>query len=615
MWMTEPTQQQFQIHLPGLLKVLAESLYSTKKVAIRELLQNAHDSCVRRSVEGSERSYRPRVDVSIDPARRTLTIRDNGSGLSQEEVINYLSTIGRSYTRDLSERLSILAPEEAAKLIGQFGLGFLSAFLIASEVTLTTHSMQPGSSALRWHSTGDVHYDLTQAFRDEIGTTIELLIKPSAAFVLNEDVLVETIRQYADFLPVPIYVSGMSQPVNLMTPPWELPNPQAQALDYVERTFHTQDPLCVIPLSDQEIDLGHDTLHLPLKGFLFVPPSSVASVREYGDLIVFIRRMFICDRQRDLLPPWARFVRGVIDCPSLQPTASREEIQQDEMFVFVQQALKTQLVAGLRHIAQNDPALWKQIVRGHSDVITGWAASDNEFFKQVADIVAFRTSRGLLGLPEYLGLTSGAIYYVTRELGSLQEQLLGEGRGVPVLDASWFGVKPFLEKYADWKQNIQLIQMDGEASQLLRPVAAAPFAKLLDYYHSHGVRARVAAFKPEDVPAVMMYPKDAEFLIEAQHALDAGELPGPLAGFVSDFMRKKNVAEDENKGRLYLNAACPLITRLIESPPAEAALQATLALIYQVARLFAGRTLTTADATMAFREAVQALQELLKYAD
>jgi molecular chaperone HtpG len=608
----ENTQQQFQIHLPGLLKVLAESLYSTKKVAIRELLQNAHDSCVRRSVEGDERAYRPRIDVSIDLARRVLTISDNGSGLSQGEVVNYLSTIGRSYTRDLGERLSILAPEEAAKLIGQFGLGFLSAFLIASEVTLITRSMQPGSPALRWHSAGDVHYDMAPVSRDQVGTTVELLVKPSATFVLNEDVLIETIRQYADFLPIPIYVGRMSQPVNLMTPPWEAPDPQTQTIEYIERVFRAQDPLCVIPLSDQEINLGHDTLLLPLKGFLFVPPSSVASVREYGDLIVFIRRMFICDRQRDLLPPWARFVRGVIDCPLLQPTASREELHQDETFVFARQALETQLVAGLRHIAQNDPATWKQIVRGHSDVITGWAARDDEFFEQVADMVTFRTSRGLLSLPEYLQLTSGVIYYVTRELGSLQEQLLGEGRGVPVLDASWFGVTPFLEKYADSRRNIHLVQMDGEASQLMRPVASAPFAALLDYYRSRGVRVKVAVFKPEDVPAVMIYPKNAEFLIEARQALDAGELPGPLAGFVSEYMHKAAATQDDVKGTLYLNVACPLIVRLVESPPAEAVCHAALALVYQVARLFAGRTLTAADATLAFREAMEAIQELLK---
>src|SRR5437868_3386628 len=156
--MTEGTEHQFQIHLPGLLKVLAENLYSTRKVAIRELLQNAHDSCIRRSVEDDARFYRPRVDIAIDHARRVVSISDNGSGLSAEDITTYLATIGRSYTRELGEKLSILSPDKAAELIGQFGLGFLSAFLVASEVTLITRSMQSGSEALRWHSSGDIHY-------------------------------------------------------------------------------------------------------------------------------------------------------------------------------------------------------------------------------------------------------------------------------------------------------------------------------------------------------------------------------------------------------------------------------------------------------------------------
>src|SRR5579859_1824692 len=159
-------QKQFQIFLPGLLKVLAENLYSTKKVAVRELLQNAHDSCVRRSVEGHEQRYKPRIDVKTDTERGTLTISDNGSGLSADDITNYLSTIGRSYTRELGEKLSILSPDEANQLIGQFGLGFLSAFLIGAEVTLTTRAMGENVQALRWRSTGDIHYEVTPAARE-----------------------------------------------------------------------------------------------------------------------------------------------------------------------------------------------------------------------------------------------------------------------------------------------------------------------------------------------------------------------------------------------------------------------------------------------------------------
>jgi len=601
------TQQQFQIYLPGLLKVLAENLYSSKKVAVRELLQNAHDSIVRRSVEDSDAKFKPRVEVWIDAKQRLLRIVDNGSGLTADDMTNYLSTIGRSYTRELSEKLAILSPEEAAKLIGQFGLGFLSAFLVASEVTLTSKSMQEGSPALRWRSTGDVHYEITPGQRDAIGTTVELQIKPSASFLLNEELLRDTIQQYADFLDVPIYVNGDSMACNLMQPPWESAYREQSIRDYIARVFKQNDPLAIIPLTDQVIDLGHDSITIPMQGFLFIPTHTMASLHEFGDMNVFIRRMFICERQTDLLPPWARFVRGVVDCPELQPTASREEIHQNEAFQTVQQALEQQLVSGLRAIAHDDPATWRRIVDGHATLIIRWAVRDNEFFQQVADLVTFQTSRGQLNLPDYLELTNNTLYYVSRKLGSLQEQLLGEGRGVPVIDASWSFILPFLQKYALAHPGVAVVQMDGDSQRLMRPVPDAPYMGLLNYYNTQNIRSRVVAFKPEEVPALMMYPKDAEFIIETRNALDSGALPGPLADLVDDYMRNFDSAEDELRGTLYLNVACPLVRQLVEAAPADATRNAILMVIYQMARLFAGRTLSPTDVQEAFGEAVKSM--------
>src|SRR5262245_16794187 len=395
-------RQRFNLHLPGLLKVLAEHLYASKKVGIRELIQNAHDSCTRRKIEANEPRYAPRIDVELDEAARTITIRDNGNGLTEEEISTYLATIGRGYTRELRERLALSSPQEASELIGQFGLGFLSAFLLAGEVTVVTRSYQ-GGPALRWHCGGDEYYEMAPAGEDvEVGTAVELRVKPAASFVLQERGLVETVRTYADFLPTPIYLEGDPEPLNLMTPPWEGADPEAAAREYAARLSHGTEPLFVLPLHDGKVHLGHDSVTVPLQGFLFVPPGSVASVREYGDLTVYIRRMFICDRERDLLPAWARFVRGVIDCPMLQPTASREGIHQDDNFESVRQALEEQLGRGLHTLAEADPERWKKLVRGHSDVIVSWAVKDNEFFERVADLVHFRTSRGLLSLPEYL---------------------------------------------------------------------------------------------------------------------------------------------------------------------------------------------------------------------
>ncbi len=260
-------------------------------------------------------------------------------------------------------------------------------------------------------------------------------------------------------------------------------------------------------------------------------------------------------------------MRGVIECPILQPTASREDIHQDENFELVRQTIEEQLGKGLRELARNDPTTWKKVVRGHADVIMGWAVSDNEFFERVEDIVTFRTTRGPLSLPEYLEASGGSLYYVTRELGSLQEQVLAEGRDVPAIDASWFSVTPFLEKYAQRHPDVGLVQLDGDSAQLLRPAPAPAFAALLGFYEEQGIRARVASFKPHEAPALMLYPQGAELAREAEASLEAGDLPGPLAGLVQDYVQRKFADNDELRGTLYLNAACPLIRRLAERPP------------------------------------------------
>ncbi|MGL4551074.1 MAG: ATP-binding protein, partial [Gemmataceae bacterium] len=604
-------RQRFTLHLPGLLKVLAEHLYASKKVGIRELIQNAHDSCTRRQIERPDRDYRPRIDVALDAARKTVTIRDNGMGLTEEEVRTYLSTIGRGYTRELRERLAFTSPDEAAALIGQFGLGFLSAFLIASEVTLTTRSAA-GGPALRWHSAGDEHYDLSEADRDDVGTTVELKVKPAASFLLDDRTLGDAVEKYADFLPVPIHVGGDRDPINLMAPPWTDEDPRRAIRRYIARAFEGTRPLCVIPLRDGKVKVGHGQLTVPLSGFLFVPPGSVASVREYGDLSVYIRRMFICDRERDLLPPWARFVRGVIECPLLQPTASREGIHQDENFDLVRQALAEQLGEGLQELARDEPAVWRNVVKGHSDVIVGWAVTDAAFFDEVEEIVTFRTTRGPLSLPEYLGQSGGKLYYVTRELGSLQERMLAEGRDVPAIDASRFSVTPFLEKYARRHPGTELVQLDGEAQQLLRPAADGPFAGLLEHYRAQGVRARAAAFRPAEAPALMLYPQGAELAREAEASLQAGDLPGPLAGLVQDYIDGRFSDRDELAGTLFLNTSNPVIRRLVESPPEPEAVGCVLDLLLPMARLFAGRMLSAADAVGAFGQVTRSLEGLTR---
>ncbi|MGE3808808.1 MAG: ATP-binding protein, partial [Gemmataceae bacterium] len=375
-------ERKFELHLPGLLKVLAEHLYSSKKVGIRELIQNAHDSCMRRRLEEKDPDYQPRITLSMQPRQRTVTIADNGSGMTEDEIVSYLATIGRGYTREMRERLASACDDDDAQLIGQFGLGFLSAFLLAEEVKVLTRSYR-GGPGWQWQARGDEHYELTEAKKAAVGTSVWLRVKPAASFILQKQNLLDAVRGFADFLPVPIHWQEDAEPLNLCEFPWESDDPDEATRQFIRRVFQEKDPLLVLPLREGKFRLDHDAIRVPMNGFLFVPSNSVASVREYGDMRVYIRRMLISERQQELLPPWARFVQGVIDSPVLQPTASREDVHQDDRFEMVQQAVEEQLSAGLKQFARRDPAAWKHLVRCHSDLIVGWAIKDADFFDQV----------------------------------------------------------------------------------------------------------------------------------------------------------------------------------------------------------------------------------------
>jgi molecular chaperone HtpG len=586
---------RFQLHLPGLLKVLAEHLYSTQRVGVRELIQNAHDSCVRRSLERPQPGYRPRIDVAFDQASGMLRVADNGSGLTEGEIENYLTVIGRGYTRELRERLATGDPESSQQLIGQFGIGFLSAFLLASEVTVVTRA--EGGPALRWSSIGDEEFELEAGDRPETGTTVELRLKPSALFLLHEQNLVDVIQEYADFVPTPIHVQGSVDEVNLRTPPWDEPDLESACRRYARRRFGEAEPLWVLPLTDGTIDLGHDTFTVPLRGFLFVPSASVVSIKEYGSVAVTIRGMSICDADKELLPPWARFVQGIIDGPSLQPTASREAVHQDESFQTVRRVLAAQLGAGLRDLARKSPEVWRQIVHGHSDVIMGWAMKDPVFFRMVAESVPLRTSRGRLSLPEYLRESGNVAYFTTRELGSLQDKVLAEARDVPVIDASWFAVPSFLQSYSALHPEVTLVKMDDDIETLLRPAPVGDLGELVRLAEELGFSVEVSSFKPVDLPALMTYPPGAESLREVRTSLAEGLFPEGFSGLMRGYVEQRRGEAYDDRGTLHLNASCPLIRRLASDGVAPAKKQAALAVVSYFARLFCGRMLDASQAT------------------
>lgn len=252
-------QHEIKINLPGLLKMLGSNIYAEPDVAVREMLQNAHDTCIIRKTKDKKFSEL-RIEVSYNFDRKTLTFSDNGAGMTEEELHENLATIGRSFTNIQKKELQGAGAQEALLLIGQFGIGLLSAFSISEQVEVFTKSYLPGSSGFKWVCEGDIHYTVEPAEKAETGTRVVLHVTDSNLVLLDETRLRQAIKKYADFLSIPISLNGHQ--INSCTPPWLQEREYTEYADYIKARYDLY-PLAILPFAIPE--------PLPLDGLLFVP--------------------------------------------------------------------------------------------------------------------------------------------------------------------------------------------------------------------------------------------------------------------------------------------------------------------------------------------------------
>lgn len=609
------------IHLPGLLKLLGEHLYSDPRVAIRELAQNAHDSCVRRHQEdtsAADDDYQPTIHIRVAHAEHQVVIEDNGSGLTREEIVTFLATVGRGYTGELRERLGDAGRDEALDLIGLFGLGLLSAFMIAARVEITTASYQSPDEGWRWVSEGGQSYALRRAVRDRVGTTVLLDLRPEATFLLEPNVLAETLRAYAEFLPVPIYVGGDGEPINGQPAPWAQDADPAYAAE-TERTRlaryaawvaeqRGERPLTVLPLANVTAPDGRS---IPLHGVLYVPRRSIISIQEYGEVTVYVRHMLITERECDLLPDWARFVSGIVDCPLLNPTASRETLRHDETYAAIRDGVAAQLLAHFERLAAQAPLDWAAIVQAHNDLIKGWAIRSPDLFTHVADLVSFKTSRGQLTIPEYLHENPGRIYYYDDDDGVTQALALFEARHLAVVDARWFADTAFLKRYGD-VYGVPVEELEPGAGYLFTSVEDRDGAwrSVVEACAAAGFPARLLAYEPEHLPMILLYPAGAQRLRRAQQNTEQGRYAGPIRQLVRGYLAQHTVDNAVLKGVLHLNARNPLLRRVRDLGPSHPDFAPLLAILIANARMFAGQGLSAQDAIGCFEQINASLARL-----
>lgn len=565
--------------IPNLIALLAQSLYSDPKVAIRELIQNAHDSCITRQLQHPEDPFEPRIDISINELDKRLVVRDNGSGMTRQELVDFVSVIGAS-GKQLAEALVEGNRELAGQIIGQFGLGLLSTFVLADVVEIITKAVEPGSQAWSWKCSGSPEYRINPTDKEKPGTDVILNVKPKQAEHIRDKAIQQAVKRFADFLRTPIYINDSLDSVNVRIAPWDRPNvTRRDYWEYARQHFLDEDGENAMPLLTV-FPITHEGEDLAFRGILVVPKNTHYAVVEYGDVNVYIKGMLVNEGESDLLPPWAKFVRGVIDFRrGVEPTLSREGAQKTARYFQVADIVGEQLLDYLDNLAIEDRALLREIVTNHNTVIKAWSVRsdrDNDrFFNRVANLVMFDSSEGWISLPEYFDrveraarrnpeIQTNKIYYFSEKTGGVVEKAIFKAADRPVLDARYGAEEGFLRKYVDVNKKYKLAPLDPTDATIFQEEPDDPGWKLLrnlyDTALDRPVDARVGRFEPAAIPAILL-PKSFQ---AGQTIVDSLLSNQGLPASVREQLQplQKVISDSAKKAVLYLNANNDLVQKM-----------------------------------------------------
>ena len=545
----DSTQYEIKIDLQGLIRLLAKNLYAESDVFVRELIQNAHDSIKRRSVL-EEHAPPGLIRIRTDYQAGTVTISDNGSGLTEQEVHDYLATIGRSGTGEFRQQLVQKGRQAEVTLIGQFGIGLLSAFVVAFKVEVETLSVQPGNPAWHWTSEGQSHYELRRGSQEDVGTTVILHISENYRDMLNPEELRKAIKKYADFIPYQIFLNDEGAPANAVNAPWHLSfSSERERLreyaSFVDRRFPDY-ILEVIPIE----------LKTPYRvdGVLYISDRHVPDLNTTGLVDIYQARMFITSNNRDMLPGWAKFMRGVIDSPDLTPTASRDAIQQDGVARQIRDALGLVVVEHLKKMAEQTPTRFERIMEWHSYHVKGMAVAYDDFFDAIADLVPFETNRGLMSLRHYCeaslrleNVVGYDIFYFSESGSATQYYMLCNAKGLLVINASYIFEENFLKKYAERRPNVRLHQISGAGSEFLfERIDAEESSKFRDLEADFrrtipdpNSQIKVVRFNPTMLPAVTVLTPDARLHRELEQTKENVIMPESVRDLVSRILKER----------------------------------------------------------------------------
>ena len=413
---------EFKAELKQLLHLITHSLYSDREIFLRELISNASDAINKAKFDSldNDAALEDNKDWAIrivpDKAAKTLTVSDNGVGMGREAVVENLGTVAKSGTKAFVEALKSRGADGAPGLIGQFGVGFYSSFMVADTVTVRTRPAGGPQLGVEWTSDGQGTYTLAEVEKAKRGTDVVLHLKDDALEYLDEWRLRAAVKKFSDFI---------EHPVELVTTVEQENEPAETKVDVVNsrRAIWLRSPREVTPEEYAEFakTLTHDseppakTLHFAVEGktefraLLFVParkPYSFDYEQPVAGLKLYAQRVLIMERCEELLPAYLRFVKGVVDSPDLPLNVSREILQQNAHLDTIRKNVVRNVLSGLEGLKNVEFDKYKTFYHGLGSVLKEGLQSDWENKEKIADLMLFETANGEAGalstLAEYV---------------------------------------------------------------------------------------------------------------------------------------------------------------------------------------------------------------------
>jgi molecular chaperone HtpG len=473
------SKQQFQTEVSQLLQLIVHSLYSHPEIFLRELISNSSDALDKlRYLSITDEKYKaligdgiesPCIDLELDDANKTLAVSDTGIGMNEEDLVSHLGTIARSGTKNFLAQLSGDARRDS-NLIGQFGVGFYSVFMVADKVEVTSRKAGE-EKTYKWTSDGKTGFDIEEVSdadaRKSAGTTVLIHFNDEGVQYANGWRLTEIVKKYSNHIAFPIFLthdksewnaekkesikSRTTEQINAASAMWQRPKSELKDDDYKEFyksvTGDWEDPLFWFH-TRAEGTLEYTTLfYIPGKA-----PLDLYQADYKGGVKLYVKRVFIMDDSKDLLPQYLRFVRGIIDSEDLPLNVSREILQQNKVLTSIKTASVKKILSELKAIAANDPEKYLQFIAEHNRPLKEGLYGDFANRDTLLDLIRFKSTKvdGLTSLAEAkerMQPEQKALYYVT---GSSESMLRNS---------------PLLEVYK--KRDIEVLILDDDIDEIV----------------------------------------------------------------------------------------------------------------------------------------------------